>query len=231
MGKRLLPRIIRRTSELIWWGTTKEGYSLFRDPNTVGGHRWWSDEIGGGVIVWDTSLVSPETLRAVLDIEWQAQEEARTRERTEGGAGGAAKGENAPTTILEPAIAAEETEGFLMEIEEAAKRESWAEGHPIVNRLVRLAPSILARLRETEELRVKLQLTQSEWGKQNDWAFRANKRLLEAKQRLLEALQKSEAEKEELRTKLHDALADAAEKMGRIADLEAFGGPRPFCED
>lgn len=30
------------------------------EDNKVGGKRYWSDEIGGGVVVWDTSLVSRE---------------------------------------------------------------------------------------------------------------------------------------------------------------------------
>lgn len=48
---------------------SSRGYTLFREPNGVGGHRYWSDEIGGGVCVWDTSLVSEELLRMALDAE------------------------------------------------------------------------------------------------------------------------------------------------------------------
>ena len=36
---------------------TPGGYTLFREPNGAGGHRYWSDEGGGGVMVWDTCLV------------------------------------------------------------------------------------------------------------------------------------------------------------------------------
>lgn len=50
-------------------GQTPQGYTIFREPNGVGGHRYWSDEIGGGVMVWDTSLVAPETLRTCLALE------------------------------------------------------------------------------------------------------------------------------------------------------------------
>lgn len=50
------------------------GNHLHVEPNEVGGHRYWSDEIGGGVVVWDTSLVSPEMIRLAL-----AAEEKRTR--------------------------------------------------------------------------------------------------------------------------------------------------------
>jgi putative component of toxin-antitoxin plasmid stabilization module len=35
----------------------------------VGGHRYWSDEVGGGVVVWDTCLVSDEMVRLALDAE------------------------------------------------------------------------------------------------------------------------------------------------------------------
>ena len=42
------------------------GCALFWMPNEVGGRRYASDEIGGGVIVWDTSLVDQSTLLAAI---------------------------------------------------------------------------------------------------------------------------------------------------------------------
>jgi hypothetical protein len=45
------------------------GNRLYVEPNEVGGHRYWSDEIGGGVVVWDTSLVSAEMLQLALAAE------------------------------------------------------------------------------------------------------------------------------------------------------------------
>jgi hypothetical protein len=45
--------------------------SLYRQPNDVGGYQYWSDEIGGGVLVWDTCLVDDRTLRETLRIEEQ----------------------------------------------------------------------------------------------------------------------------------------------------------------
>lgn len=45
------------------------GNTLFIEDNEVGGHRYWSDEIGGGVMVWDTSLVSPEMIQLALQAE------------------------------------------------------------------------------------------------------------------------------------------------------------------
>lgn len=60
---------VRRTPELTYWGETPRGYSIFRQENGVGGHRYWSDEIGGGVVVWDTSLGSIETMLYCIAME------------------------------------------------------------------------------------------------------------------------------------------------------------------
>ncbi len=49
--------------------TSPYGYTLFVEDNEVGGRRYWSDEIGGGVMVWDTSLVGEDTLRLALSAE------------------------------------------------------------------------------------------------------------------------------------------------------------------
>jgi hypothetical protein len=45
------------------------GNHLYVKPDGVGGRLYWSDEVGGGVIVWNTSLVSPEMLRLALAAE------------------------------------------------------------------------------------------------------------------------------------------------------------------
>lgn len=50
-------------------GTTDRGYTIFRQVNEVGANRYWSDEIGGGVVAWDTCLVDAGTLRECLRIE------------------------------------------------------------------------------------------------------------------------------------------------------------------
>lgn len=42
------------------------GCALYRKHNGVGGHTYYSDEIGGGVMVWDTCLVSEGTILAAL---------------------------------------------------------------------------------------------------------------------------------------------------------------------
>lgn len=56
------------------------GYTLYREPNEVGGYRYWSDEVGGGVGVWDTSLVDASTLMAAI-----VAEETRHRKEIRGG--------------------------------------------------------------------------------------------------------------------------------------------------
>lgn len=48
---------------------SERGYYLFVEPNEVGGRRYWSDEIRGGVVVWDTALVSEEMLSLALQAE------------------------------------------------------------------------------------------------------------------------------------------------------------------
>ncbi len=45
------------------------GHILYRELNGVGGYRYWSDEIGGGVVVWDTSLVSNEMMALAIKVE------------------------------------------------------------------------------------------------------------------------------------------------------------------
>lgn len=45
------------------------GNNLFVVENEAGGNTYWSDEIGGGVMVWDTCLVSAEMLRLALAAE------------------------------------------------------------------------------------------------------------------------------------------------------------------
>lgn len=50
------------------------GNTLMVEKNEVGGRRYWSDEIGGGVCVWDTSLVSMEMLLLAIEQEKLALE-------------------------------------------------------------------------------------------------------------------------------------------------------------
>ena len=57
-------------------GPLPNGCTLYRKPNRVGGHRYFSDEIGGGVDVWDTCLVAESTLLAAILAE-------QTRRHTE----------------------------------------------------------------------------------------------------------------------------------------------------
>jgi hypothetical protein len=52
------------------------GSTLYREDNGVGGHRYISDEVGGGVCVWDTCLVASATLLAALteDARWRYEQ-------------------------------------------------------------------------------------------------------------------------------------------------------------
>jgi hypothetical protein len=56
-------------SELIEVGRTSRGYTIYRQENGVGGHIYWSDEVGGGVIVWDTSLINPDSIIFAMLVE------------------------------------------------------------------------------------------------------------------------------------------------------------------
>ena len=54
------------------------GNTLYVQDNGVGGRRYVSDEIGGGVTIWDTALVSEEMLRlALLEESTQLRKERR----------------------------------------------------------------------------------------------------------------------------------------------------------
>lgn len=64
------PRSFGRDQEMMEEiGTLPDGTTIFREPNKCGGYTYWSDEIGGGVFVWDTCLVSIKTLEFVLKYE------------------------------------------------------------------------------------------------------------------------------------------------------------------
>lgn len=58
-------------------GETSRGYYIYRKPNDVGGYTYWSDSVGGGVMIWDTCLVSAEELVFVLNYELQERDKVR----------------------------------------------------------------------------------------------------------------------------------------------------------
>jgi len=51
------------------------GCSLYWKDNKVGGRTYFSDEVGGGVMVWDTALVDMSTLLAAMTQEMKLQKE------------------------------------------------------------------------------------------------------------------------------------------------------------
>ncbi len=44
-----------------------DGTSLYVKDNEVGGVTYYSDEVGSGVVVWDTVSISERTLKAALE--------------------------------------------------------------------------------------------------------------------------------------------------------------------
>lgn len=55
--------------DLVKTADLANGYTLYVQDNGAGGQTYWSDEIPGGVMVWDTSLVPQETLITALASE------------------------------------------------------------------------------------------------------------------------------------------------------------------
>ena len=55
--------------------------TLYWKQNEAGGRTYYSDEIGGGVMVWDTALVSRSTLLAALVQEERLVADERRRDR------------------------------------------------------------------------------------------------------------------------------------------------------
>lgn len=49
------------------------GHELYRADNNAGGHTYYSDEVGDGVVVWDTCLVDSSTLLAAILEEHRYQ--------------------------------------------------------------------------------------------------------------------------------------------------------------
>lgn len=47
-------------------GPLPNGCFLWWEYDEVGGRRYWTDEIGGGAVVWDTAIVDKSTLLAAI---------------------------------------------------------------------------------------------------------------------------------------------------------------------
>ena len=54
------------------------GTAIWREPNEVGGYRYWSDAIGGGSVIWDTCTASIKELEAAIAYEKQEKTDATT---------------------------------------------------------------------------------------------------------------------------------------------------------
>ena len=57
------------------------GNRLYVEPNEVGGHRYLSDDIGGGVVIWDTSLASIEMLELAIKHEKEMENDRANKRR------------------------------------------------------------------------------------------------------------------------------------------------------
>lgn len=55
------------------WVVMPNGCGLFVYETQVGSRQYWSDEIGGGVMVWDTALANEDTLLSAMLIEKKLQ--------------------------------------------------------------------------------------------------------------------------------------------------------------
>lgn len=55
--------------ETVNLGCLPNGAHIFRRPNEAGGYIYLSDEIGGGVVAWDTCLVDESTLLTAIVCE------------------------------------------------------------------------------------------------------------------------------------------------------------------
>lgn len=58
------------------------GNTLIWESNGVGGRTYYSTEIGGGVVVWDTALVDISTLQAAINMELMFHMQATKRSNT-----------------------------------------------------------------------------------------------------------------------------------------------------
>jgi hypothetical protein len=65
-------------------GLLPNGSMLFVEDDRDTGRRYWSDEIGGGVVVWDTTLIDKTTLLAAIVAECRLEyDEYRAKTKVE----------------------------------------------------------------------------------------------------------------------------------------------------
>lgn len=55
----------------------EDGTTLYVKENEAGGVTYYTDEIGCGVAVWDTAMISEKTLQAALDHYQETKQEVR----------------------------------------------------------------------------------------------------------------------------------------------------------
>lgn len=62
-----LNKLFPQSSKLLL--TLPNGGHLYVAKNEAGGYTYYSDEIGGGVVVWDTALVDASTLIVAIHAD------------------------------------------------------------------------------------------------------------------------------------------------------------------
>jgi hypothetical protein len=63
-------------------GQTSRGYNIYCEPNGCGGHRYVSDSIGSGVVIYDTCLASREEVELCLKLEADRAHQEKTLSAT-----------------------------------------------------------------------------------------------------------------------------------------------------
>jgi len=58
-------------------GRTARGYTIWRQRNGAGGHTYWSDSIGGGVVIYDSCLASEEEVLFCLEADRKLRAEEK----------------------------------------------------------------------------------------------------------------------------------------------------------
>lgn len=67
--------ILAESKKLVEEGTCSlpNGCTLYWRKDDLGGRMYWSDEIGGGVKIWDVSFIGMDTLLAAVTKEFDLQ--------------------------------------------------------------------------------------------------------------------------------------------------------------
>jgi len=65
-------------------GCLPNGSHIYRKDNAAGGHTYYSDEVGGGIVIWDTCLLAESTLLTAMACEHHRKYTEYLNNRTDG---------------------------------------------------------------------------------------------------------------------------------------------------